>query len=223
MWRRCGRRLPARSSCRRADPHRGNPSVRDQHVKRPSGSGRTLGASGFRTHAVPFVQVGRGPAAIPAGKRRLIHCVEVRHAPRGEVTPMGECNVAKEEARLSEDARPRPAPRQRVPDQSAALVALARGEAGLLQDLIERPVPLHHLRLGHVPRNHDEPTLHDSLRPARRRRSPPSRRTKETRASTGTGSPGGTVSMLACDGRWLRMARSAAAVRCPARRDPRRR
>jgi maltose alpha-D-glucosyltransferase/alpha-amylase len=147
-----------------------NPDVRHE-IAKTVGFWLTLGVSGFRMDAVPFlVQVVEGSdVESGAGKRWLHSLREYAMRRRGEVMLMGECNVAKEEV---------PSFFEQHGDalhlQLAFLInqrlwlALARGEAAPLEDLIrDLPVPPRDCGWATFLRNHDELTL-DRLSPAER-------------------------------------------------------
>jgi trehalose synthase len=173
-----------------------NPSVRHE-IAKTVGFWLTLGASGFRMDAVPFlVQVIEGTDSDPGAGKRWLHSLrEYAMRRRGEVMLMGECNVAKEDVpSFFEDHG------DALHLQLAFLInqrlwlSLARGEAAPLEDLIrDLPVPPHDCGWATFLRNHDELTL-DRLAPA------------EDMRIYGHGIRRRTASMLGGDGPRLRMA-----------------
>jgi trehalose synthase len=147
-----------------------NPSVRHE-IAKTVGFWLTLGVSGFRMDAVPFLVqvVEAGGSESGAGKRWLHSLREYAMRRRGEVMLMGECNVAKEEVEsFFEDHG------DALHLQLAFLInqrlwlSLARGEAAPLEDLIrDLPVPPHDCGWATFLRNHDELTLDKLSQPER--------------------------------------------------------
>jgi trehalose synthase len=147
-----------------------NPDIRHE-IAKTVGFWLTLGVSGFRMDAVPFlVQViEESGTDSGAGKQWLHSLREYAMRRRGEVMLMGECNVAKEEVpSFFEDHG------DALHLQLAFLInqrlwlSLARGEAAPLEDLIrDLPVPPHDCGWATFLRNHDELTL-DKLSPPER-------------------------------------------------------
>jgi trehalose synthase len=145
-------------------------SVRHE-IAKTVGFWLTLGVSGFRMDAVPFLVqvVDAAGEDSGAGKRWLHSLREYAMRRRGDVMLMGECNVAKEEVpSFFEDHG------DALHLQLAFLInqrlwlSLARGEAAPLEDLIrDLPVPPHDCGWATFLRNHDELTL-DRLSPEER-------------------------------------------------------
>jgi trehalose synthase len=147
-----------------------NPAVRDE-IAKTVGFWLTLGASGFRMDAVPFLVEEVGLAGIEPGEgKRWLHSLrEYAMRRRGDAMLMGEVNVAmKDLESYFEDHG------DALHLQLAFLInqrlwlALARGEATPLEDLMRRlPVPPHDSGWATFLRNHDELTL-DKLEPEER-------------------------------------------------------
>jgi trehalose synthase len=185
-----------------------NPSVRHE-IAKTVGFWLTLGVSGFRMDAVPFlVQVVERTGSDPGSGKRWLHSLrEYAMRRRGEVMLMGECNVAKEEVpSFFEDHG------DALHLQLAFLInqrlwlALARGEAAPLEDLIrDLPVPPHDCGWATFLRNHDELTL-DRLSPAERDEVFAAFAPDEDMRIYGHGIRRRTASMLGGDGPRLRMA-----------------
>jgi maltose alpha-D-glucosyltransferase/alpha-amylase len=185
-----------------------NPSVRHE-IAKTVGFWLTLGVSGFRMDAVPFlVQVIEGTGSDPGSGKRWLHSLrEYAMRRRGEVMLMGECNVAKEDVpSFFEDHG------DALHLQLAFLInqrlwlALARGEAAPLEDLIrDLPVPPHDCGWATFLRNHDELTR-DRLSPAERDEVFAAFAPDEDMRIYGHGIRRRTASMLGGDGPRLRMA-----------------
>jgi glycosidase len=147
-----------------------NPRVREE-IAKTAGFWLTLGASGFRMDAVPFlVQVIDADGSEKGAGKRWLHALrEYAMRRRGEAMLMGECNVAKEDIpSFFEDHG------DALHLQLAFLInqrlwlSLARGEAAPLEDLLrDLPVPPHDGGWATFLRNHDELTL-DRLSPQER-------------------------------------------------------
>jgi glycosidase len=147
-----------------------NPAVRHE-IAKTVGFWLSLGVSGFRMDAVPFLVqvVEESGVESGAGKRWLHSLREYAMRRRGDAMLMGECNVAKDEVESF------------FADHGDALhlqlaflinqllwLSLARGEAAPLEDLIrDLPVPPHDCGWATFLRNHDELTL-DRLSAAER-------------------------------------------------------
>ncbi len=185
-----------------------NPSVRHE-IAKTVGFWLTLGVSGFRMDAVPFlVQVVEGTGSDPGAGKRWLHSLrEYAMRRRGDVMLMGECNVAKEDVEsFFEDHG------DALHLQLAFLInqrlwlSLARGEAEPLEDLIrDLPVPPHDCGWATFLRNHDELTL-DRLSPAERDEVFAAFAPDEDMRIYGHGIRRRTASMLGGDGPRLRMA-----------------
>jgi trehalose synthase len=186
-----------------------NPSVRHE-ITKTVGFWLTLGVSGFRMDAVPFlVQVieASSETEAGAGKRWLHSLREYAMRRRGEVMLMGECNVAKDEVEsFFEDHG------DALHLQLAFLInqrlwlSLARGEAAPLEDLIrDLPVPPHDCGWATFLRNHDELTL-DKLSEGERDEVFAAFAPDEDMRIYGHGIRRRTASMLGGDGPRLRMA-----------------
>jgi trehalose synthase len=185
-----------------------NPSVRHE-IAKTVGFWLTLGVSGFRMDAVPFlVQVIEGTGSDPGSGKRWLHSLrEYAMRRRGEAMLMGECNVAKEDVEsFFEDHG------DALHLQLAFLInqrlwlSLARGEAAPLEDLIrDLPVPPHDCGWATFLRNHDELTL-DRLSPAERDEVFAAFAPDEDMRIYGHGIRRRVASMLGGDGPRLRMA-----------------
>jgi trehalose synthase len=147
-----------------------NPAVRDE-IAKTVGFWLTLGASGFRMDAVPFLveEVGLADVEPGDGKRWLHALREYAMRRRGDAMLMGEVNVAMADIESYFDDHG-----DALHLQLAFLInqrlwlALARGDAAPLEDLIRRlPVPPHDGGWATFLRNHDELTL-DQLEPSER-------------------------------------------------------
>jgi glycosidase len=139
-----------------------NPAVRDEIV-RVVGFWLTVGVSGFRMDAVPFLceQVGTDSPDSDAGRRWLHALREYAGRRRGDSMLMGEVNVDADQIQSYFE------------DHGEALhlqlgflinqrlwLSLARGEAAPLEDLIRHlPVPPPDAGWATFLRNHDELTL----------------------------------------------------------------
>jgi maltose alpha-D-glucosyltransferase/alpha-amylase len=185
-----------------------NPSVRHE-IAKTVGFWLTLGVSGFRMDAVPFLVqvVERSGSETGSGKRWLHSLREYAMRRRGDAMLMGECNVPKEEVEsFFEDHG------DALHLQLAFLInqrlwlSLARGEAAPLEDLIrDLPVPPHDCGWATFLRNHDELTL-DRLSPAERDEVLAAFAPDEDMRIYGHGIRRRTASMLGGDGPRLRMA-----------------
>ena len=185
-----------------------NPSVRHE-IAKTVGFWLTLGVSGFRMDAVPFlVQVVEGSGEDEGAGKRWLHSLrEYAMRRRGDAMLMGECNVAKEDvASFFEDHG------DALHLQLAFLInqrlwlALARGEAAPLEDLIrDLPVPPHDCGWATFLRNHDELTL-DRLSPPEREEVFAAFAPEEDMRIYGHGIRRRTAPLLGGDGPRLRMA-----------------
>jgi trehalose synthase len=185
-----------------------NPAVRDE-IAKTVGFWLTLGASGFRMDAVPFLveEVGLDGIEPGDGKRWLHALREYAMRRRGDAMLMGEVNVAmKDLESFFEDHG------DALHLQLAFLInqrlwlALARGEATPLEDLIRRlPVPPHDAGWATFLRNHDELSL-DKLEPAERDEVFAAFGPEEDMRIYGHGIRRRAASMLGGDGPRLRMA-----------------
>jgi maltose alpha-D-glucosyltransferase/alpha-amylase len=185
-----------------------NPSVRHE-IAKTVGFWLTLGVSGFRMDAVPFlVQVVESSGSETGSGKRWLHSLrEYAMRRRGDVMLMGECNVPKEEVESFFDDHG-----DALHLQLAFLInqrlwlALARGEAAPLEDLIrDLPVPPHDCGWATFLRNHDELTL-DRLSPAERDEVFAAFAPDEDMRIYGHGIRRRTAPMLGGDGPRLRMA-----------------
>jgi trehalose synthase len=185
-----------------------NPSVRHE-IAKTVGFWLTLGVSGFRMDAVPFlVQViETSGTESGAGKRWLHSLREYAMRRRGETMLMGECNVPKDQVEsFFEDHG------DALHLQLAFLInqrlwlSLARGEAAPLEDLIrDLPVPPHDCGWATFLRNHDELTL-DQLSEGERDEVFAAFAPDEDMRIYGHGIRRRVASMLGGDGPRLRMA-----------------
>jgi trehalose synthase len=185
-----------------------NPAVRDE-IAKTVGFWLTLGASGFRMDAVPFLveEVGADEQEAGAGKRWLHALREYAIRRRGDALLMGEVNVAmKDLESFFEDHG------DALHLQLAFLInqrlwlALARGEATPLEDLVRRlPTPPHDGGWATFLRNHDELTL-DKLEPEERDEVFAAFAPDEDMRIYGHGIRRRAASMLGGDGPRLRMA-----------------
>jgi trehalose synthase len=189
-----------------------NPAVREEIVK-IVGFWLTLGVSGFRMDAVPFLCEEVGVSSVDTGEgRRWLHALrEYAGRRRGDAMLMGEVNVAADQIESY------------FGDHGDALhlqlgflinqrlwLSLARGEAAPLEDLIRRlPVPPHDSGWAAFLRNHDELTL-DKLDPDERDEVFAAFAPEEDMRIYGHGIRRRAASMLGGDGPRLRMAWSLA-------------
>ncbi len=185
-----------------------NPAVRDE-IAKTVGFWLTLGASGLRMDAVPFLleEVGVDDVEPGEGKRWLHALREYAMRRRGDAMLMGEVNVDMADLESYFD------------DHGDALhlelgflinqrlwLSLARGEAAPLEDLIRRlPQPPHDAGWATFLRNHDELTL-DKLDPAEREEVFAAFAPEERMRIYGHGIRRRAASMLGGDGPRLRMA-----------------
>jgi trehalose synthase len=185
-----------------------NPAVR-REIAKTVGFWLTLGVSGFRMDAVPFLceEVGVADAEPGAGRRWLHSLREYAGRRRGDVMLMGEVNVGIEELEGY------------FGDHGDALhlqlgflinqrlwLALARAEAAPLEELIRRlPVPPFDSGWATFLRNHDELTL-DKLEPGERDEVFAAFAPDEDMRIYGHGIRRRAASMLGGDGPRLRMA-----------------
>jgi trehalose synthase len=147
-----------------------NPAVRDE-IAKIVGFWLALGASGFRMDAVPFlVQEVNARGIDPDDGKRWLHDLrEYAMRRSGEAMLMGEANVAMDDIEsFFEDHGDALHLQLGFLINQRLWLALARGEASPLEDLIRRlPVPPRDAGWGTFLRNHDELTL-DKLEPAER-------------------------------------------------------
>ena len=185
-----------------------NPAVRDE-IAKTVGFWLTLGASGLRMDAVPFLveEVGIDGADPGSGKRWLHELREYAARRRGDAMLMGEVNVRLEDLESYFEDRG-----DALHLQLGFLInqrlwlSLARGEAAPLEDLIRRlPVPPRDAGWATFLRNHDELTL-DKLAPAERDDVFAAFAPEERMRIYGHGIRRRAASMLGGDGPRLRMA-----------------
>jgi trehalose synthase len=185
-----------------------NPAVRDEIV-RIVGFWLQLGVSGFRMDAVPFLCEEVGSHTVDTGEgRRWLHALrEYAGRRRGDVMLMGEVNVDPDqiEAYFEDHGDALHLQLGFLINQRLWL-ALARGEASPLEDLIRRlPVPPRDAGWGTFVRNHDELTL-DKLEPAERDEVFAAFAPQEDMRIYGHGIRRRAASMLGGDGPRLRLA-----------------
>jgi trehalose synthase len=185
-----------------------NPAVRDE-IAKIVGFWLTLGASGFRMDAVPFLVEEVNPRGIDPGdgKRWLHDLREYAMRRAGDAMLMGEANVAMEDIEsFFEDHGDALHLQLGFLINQRLWLALARGDASPLEDLIRRlPVPPRDAGWGTFLRNHDELTL-DKLEPAERDEVFAAFAPQEDMRIYGHGIRRRTASMLGGDGPRLRMA-----------------
>src|SRR5919202_1292176 len=185
-----------------------NPAVRDR-IAKTVGLWLSLGVSGFRMDAVPFLVEEVGADGVDAGDgKRWLHALrEFVQRRRGDAVLMGEVNVGMSELESYFE------------DHGEALhlqlgflinqrlwLALARGQAAPLEDLIRRlPVPPHESGWATFLRNHDELTL-DKLSDAERDEVFAAFAPEENMRIYGQGIRRRVASLLGGDGSRLRMA-----------------
>jgi trehalose synthase len=147
-----------------------NPAVREE-IAKTVGFWLTLGVSGFRMDAVPFLceEVGAGDVETGEGRRWLHALREYALRRRGEAMLMGEVNVAIEDiASYFEDHGDALHLQLGFLINQRLWLSLARERAAPLEDLIRRlPVAPHDGGWATFLRNHDELTL-DKLSDAER-------------------------------------------------------
>ena len=185
-----------------------NAAVRDE-IAKTVGFWLTLGASGLRMDAVPFLveEVGTGEVD-PGGAKRWLHELrEYAMRRRGDAMLMGEVNVALENLESYFEDRG-----DALHLQLGFLInqrlwlSLARGLAAPLEDLIRRlPVPPRDAGWATFLRNHDELTL-DKLAPEERDDVFAAFAPDERMRIYGHGIRRRAASMLGGDGPRLRMA-----------------
>ena len=185
-----------------------NPAVRDE-IAKTVGFWLTIGASGLRMDAVPFLveEVGTDEADPGSGKRWLHDLREYATRRRGDAMLMGEVNVALEDLESYFEDRG-----DALHLQLGFLInqrlwlSLARAQAAPLEDLIRRlPVPPRDAGWATFLRNHDELTL-DKLAPAERADVFAAFAPEERMRIYGHGIRRRAASMLGGDGPRLRMA-----------------
>jgi glycosidase len=139
-----------------------NPAVRDE-ITKIVGFWLTLGASGFRMDAVPFLVEEVGiPGVDPDEGKRWLHALrEYAMRRRGEAMLMGEANVAIADVEsFFEDHGDALHLQLGFLINQRLWLSLARADATPLEDLIRRlPVPPHDAGWATFLRNHDELTL----------------------------------------------------------------
>jgi trehalose synthase len=184
------------------------PAVRDE-IAKTVGFWLTLGASGLRMDAVPFLveEVGTDGVDPGGGKRWLHELREYATRRRGDAMLMGEVNVPLENLESYFEDRG-----DALHLQLGFLInqrlwlSLARGEAAPLEDLIRRlPVPPRDAGWATFLRNYDELTL-DKLAPAERDDVFAAFAPDERTRIYGHGIRRRAASMLGGDGPRLRMA-----------------
>jgi maltose alpha-D-glucosyltransferase/alpha-amylase len=185
-----------------------NPAVRRQIVK-TAGFWLQLGVSGFRMDAVPFLVEEVGPEGVDTEEgRRWLHALrEYAMRRRGDAMLMGEVNVPMDDVESYFEDRG-----DALHLQLGFLInqrlwlALARGQAAPLEDLIRRlPVPPHDAGWATFLRNHDELTL-DKLEPSERDEVFAAFAPEERMRIYGQGIRRRVAPMLGGDGARLRMA-----------------
>ena len=139
-----------------------NPAVRDE-IAKIVGFWLTLGASGFRMDAVPFlVEEVNARGIDPGDGKRWLHDLrEYAMRRSGEAMLMGEANVAMDDIEsFFEDHGDALHLQLGFLINQRFWLSLARGEAAPLEDLIRRlPVPPRDAGWATFVRNHDELTL----------------------------------------------------------------
>jgi trehalose synthase len=185
-----------------------NPAVRDE-IAKIVGFWLALGASGFRMDAVPFlVEEVNARGIDPGDGKRWLHDLrEYAMRRSGEAMLMGEANVAIDDIEsFFEDHGDALHLQLGFLINQRLWLALARGEASPLEDLIRRlPVPPRDAGWGTFLRNHDELTL-DKLEPAERDEVFAAFAPQEDMRIYGHGIRRRAASMLGGDGPRLRMA-----------------
>jgi trehalose synthase len=184
-----------------------NPAVRDE-IAKTVGFWLTLGASGLRMDAVPFLveEVGTDSSDPGGGKRWLHDLREYATRRRGEAMLMGEVNVDVEDLEsYFEDGGDALHLQLGFLINQRMWLSLARGDAAPLEDLIRRlPVPPRDAGWATFLRNHDELTL-DKLAPAERDEVFAAFAPEERMRIYGHGIRRRAASMLGGDGPRLRM------------------
>ena len=185
-----------------------NPAVRDE-IAKIVGFWLQLGVDGFRMDAVPFLveEVGATGVEPGAGRRWLHELRELVMRRRGDATLMGEVNVALEDLEsYFEDHGDALHLQLGFLINQRLWLALARGEAPPLEDLIRRlPVPPRDGGWATFLRNHDELTL-DRLEAADREQVFAAFAPEERMRIYGHGIRRRAAPMLGGDGPRLRMA-----------------
>jgi glycosidase len=185
-----------------------NPPVRDE-IAKIVGFWLTLGASGFRMDAVPFLGAGGQRARLdPDDGKRWLHALrEYAMRRSGEAMLMGEANVAMDDVEsFFEDHGDALHLQLGFLINQRLWLALARGEASPLEDLIRRlPVPPRDAGWGTFLRNHDELTPRQA-RAGRARRGLRGLRATGGHADLRPRDRRRTGSMLGGDGPRLRLA-----------------
>jgi maltose alpha-D-glucosyltransferase/alpha-amylase len=185
-----------------------NPAVRHE-ITKTIGFWLTLGVSGFRMDAVPFMveEVGAGHPDPGEGKRWLHALREYAGRRRAGAMLMGEVNVAMDDLEsYFEDHGDALHLQLGFLINQRLWLSLARGEAAPLEDLIRRlPVPPHDAGWATFLRNHDELTL-DKLSRSERDDVFAAFGPEKDMQIYGHGIRRRTASMLGGDGPRLRMA-----------------
>jgi trehalose synthase len=185
-----------------------NPAVREQ-IAKTVGFWLTLGVSGFRMDAVPFLCEEVGASSVDTGRgRRWLHALrEYAMRRRGEAMLMGEVNVALDDiASYFEDHGDALHLQLGFLINQRLWLSLARRQAAPLEDLIRRlPVPPHDSGWATFLRNHDELTL-DKLSEAERAEVFAAFAPEEDMRIYGHGIRRRAASLLGGDGPRLRMA-----------------
>jgi maltose alpha-D-glucosyltransferase/alpha-amylase len=185
-----------------------NPAVREQ-IAKTVGFWLTVGVSGFRMDAVPFLCEEVGTSDVDTGDgRRWLHALrEYAARRRGDLMLMGEVNVGIDQVEsYFEDHGDALHLQLGFLINQRLWLALARGEAAPLEDLIRRlPTPPPDSGWATFLRNHDELTL-DKLEPGEREEVFAAFAPDEDMRIYGHGIRRRAASMLGGDGPRLRMA-----------------
>jgi trehalose synthase len=188
-----------------------NPAVRDE-IAKTVGFWLTLGASGLRVDAVPFLVEDVGTDVDPGSAKRWLHELrEYAMRRRGDAMLMGEVNVALPDLEsYFEDRGDALHLQLGFLTNQRLWLSLARRDAAPLEDLIRRlPVPPRDAGWATFLRNHDELTL-DRLDAAERDEVFAAFAPEERMRIYGHGIRRRAASMLGGDGPRLRMAWSLA-------------
>jgi trehalose synthase len=185
-----------------------NPAVRAE-IAKTVGFWLTLGVSGFRMDAVPFMceTIGTSDPDADDGKRWLHSLREYAARRRGDMMLMGEVNVDADQIEgYFEDHGDALHLQLGFLINQRLWLSLARGEAGPLEDLIRKlPVPPPDSGWATFLRNHDELTL-DKLEESERDEVFAAFAPEEDMRIYGHGIRRRAASMLGGDGPRLRMA-----------------
>jgi trehalose synthase len=185
-----------------------NPAVRDQ-ITKTVGFWLKVGVSGFRMDAVPFLVEEVGISGVEAGEgKRWLHALrEYAGRRRGDAVLMGEVNVGIDDlSSYFEDHGDALHLQLGFLINQRLWLALARGQASPLEDLIRRlPVPPRDGGWATFLRNHDELTL-DKLEAGEREEVFAAFAPEERMRIYGHGIRRRAAPMLGGDGPRLRMA-----------------